>query len=443
VALGQETRTVLLEFVGDASNLQGASKKASGSLDGVASSGKKTSGALAALKPAAIAAGAAAAGMAAQWAIAGIGMAEAAESASIAFDKTFGDAGADFLAQNEEMRLAMGLTEAEFMKQATALGAVGIGMGQTSQQAAAMSDEILTIAADVAAFNGEIANAPEVVDAMSSAFAGSFETLDKYGISVTAAMVEQQALADTGKAAASELTELEKREATLAIVAEQTALQQGSLNEAMERGATTSNEASAKMGEAQTAVGDALLPVKRLAAEGFLVLADLLLALSPILETFADLISNLAKVISPLLKVLGVLAEFLAKVLVATNKLFSPINHAIYLFERLSSKIKSAFSWTPPSWMQSMGIRGFHSGGRVPGPAGSSQMIMAQGGEQIVPGGSAGAPGNGGGGGGTVINVTINTGVGDPMEIGRQLSDVLTEYGRQVGGIPLKVVDGE
>ena len=57
MALGQEKRTVLLEFVGDATNLQGASKKASGSLDGVSSSSKKTSGALAALKPAAMAAG--------------------------------------------------------------------------------------------------------------------------------------------------------------------------------------------------------------------------------------------------------------------------------------------------------------------------------------------------------------------------------------------------
>jgi hypothetical protein len=107
---------------------------------------------------------------------------------------------------------------------------------------------------------------------------------------------------------------------------------------------------------------------------------------------------------------------------------------------RVGDQLRSAFSWTPPQWMQNLGIKGFHSGGVVPGAPGTDQLIMAQAGERVVPRNTASSSagngaGGGGGGGGVVINITA--GVGDPVEIGRQVADALEAYTRVNGPIDL------
>ena len=63
-------------------------------------------------------------------------------------------------------------------------------------------------------------------------------------------------------------------------------------------------------------------------------------------------------------------------------------------------------------------IPGFDSGGIVPGPRGAPQLIMAHGGETVL-------PTHKGGGGGTVININVTAGVGDPDAIGRQIAQYL------------------
>lgn len=59
-------------------------------------------------------------------------------------------------------------------------------------------------------------------------------------------------------------------------------------------------------------------------------------------------------------------------------------------------------------------------------------MIMAHGGETIS--GLGGTQGDGGG-----INITVNTGVGDPQAIGRAIVEYLEVYQRGNGPIPIDV----
>lgn len=437
MARADEVRRVLFEFKGDAGDLKGSTKDATKGLDSADASAKRTSNTLMTkLKPAAIAAGAAAAAMAAKWAVEGIGMAQTAEVLADSFDKTFGDAADGFLEDNEDLRLALGLSEAEFQKQVTAIGAVNRGLHQSGQEAADFSGQVLTVAGDVAAFNAEIENADEVVEAINSALIGNTESLEKYGIEVTAAMVAQRALADSGKEAEAELTQLEKREATLALITEQSALATGALAEQTDSATVKQNQFEAQMKDVQTQVGSALIPLKELVFEVLLALVPVLEALTPLLELLADLISGITKVATPVIRALGQILEFLTKIVVAVVKLFSPLAQLARVFDRVSNSIRQAFSWTPPKWMQSLGVKGFHSGGVVPGPQGSEQIIRAQGGERVIPGGAGRRMGGQNGGGGqpqTVVNVSIQTGVGDPMEIGRQLTTILNEYARQTG----------
>lgn len=75
------------------------------------------------------------------------------------------------------------------------------------------------------------------------------------------------------------------------------------------------------------------------------------------------------------------------------------------------------------------------SGGIVKASAGGTLALIGEGGsdEAVIPlnGNNTGL--------GTTINVTINAGVGDPNEIGRQVVSALQAYQRRAGSIPIKV----
>lgn len=434
---GDEIRNVVFRFLGDSKDLSGESKKAAGSLDQVSGSSKKTSGALAKIGPAAKAAGAAAAVMAAKWAVDGIEMAQTAELVGLSYEKTFGQAGDEVLTNLEAQRQAMGLSEAEFQKLITAMGAVNIGMHQSQDEAAQFATEMVTVAADVAAFNGEMDQAPHVLEAINGALIGNTESLEAYGIEVTAAMVEQRALADSGKETASELTDLEKRLAAQALITEKATLMTGSLNDAMDMGATKQNEFNAKMKDAQTEVGRALMPLKELVFDVLLALVPILDALAPLMRILGDLIARLVPILDPVIRAIDYFAIGLKGIIDFISTLLGWIGNLGNSLITLGNRIRSTFSFTPPSWMRSLGF--FHSGGTVPGPTGQSKLAVVQGGEEIRTASQArsDAGGHSGGGAGMVVNVTINAGVGDPLEIGRQVSDVLTQYAQQTGPLDL------
>lgn len=409
-----ETRRVLFEFVGESGDLQselrgtardaGKADKASQGFAGTLK-GK--------VKPAAIAAGAAAAAMAAKWAIDGIALAETAEVMAASFDKTFGPAADSLTESMEQQRIALGLSESEWQKQATAIGAAQVSMGATSEQAAETTEQILRVAADVAAFNGELAASPEVIDAINGALAGSYETLDRYGISITAAMVETRALADSGKSASSELTELEKRTAAVALITEQAALSEGSLAEQMDSAAVKSNQFAARMKDVQTEVGAALLPLKELVLEVLLALVPILEALNPLIRLLGNLIGGLVQIITPVINVVAKLTQGLSDL----------IN-------------KAATALTKLNPFSGMSLPSFHSGGTVPGAKGTLQPVMAQGGETIGRPGAAMAGGAGAGGPSMVVNV--NAGISSPDDVARAIVDQLERYTQTYGPVDIK-----
>jgi hypothetical protein len=90
-------------------------------------------------------------------------------------------------------------------------------------------------------------------------------------------------------------------------------------------------------------------------------------------------------------------------------------------------------SFKVPSWVPVIGGKGFDvpdipmlaAGGIVTGP--TLAMIGEAGPEAVVPLSRAGEFGIGGGG----VNITIQTGVGDPVAIGREIRRVMDAYGRR------------
>jgi hypothetical protein len=149
-------------------------------------------------------------------------------------------------------------------KQAAIDAAVGFGdmftqLGQTKAEAAATSQEIVTLAADLGSFNN--LETADVVDRMSAAFRGEYDSLQALIPNINAARVEKQALAETGKTVASELTAEEKAMAALTVITQDGAKAQGDFARTSDGLANQQKTLKAQFEDVRAEIGQKLLPI--------------------------------------------------------------------------------------------------------------------------------------------------------------------------------------
>ena len=214
-------RDILFRFLGDSQKLEAASKSATRSLDKVESGGSRSSRALGGLKGAAVALGGAfAAAQVADFAMQSFDLAVSAEEAGSAFRTTFGPAVDEVQGFVDEFANKAGLAEFELQQLMATSGNVALGLGATKDEAGDLSQQISVLAGDVASFSNAEGGAAAVSQALRSAITGETDSLKTYGIVIRQADVVQQALTETGKTQASQLTDLEKAMATMTLAYE-------------------------------------------------------------------------------------------------------------------------------------------------------------------------------------------------------------------------------
>lgn len=426
-------RTILFKFAADAADISQASDEVALGMGKAGEATSKTAGVLkAAGKQAAISAGI----MAAEWAVAGIDMATTAGQISANFEDVFGPATASLADEVEELAGHMGLAEHEAEDLLAQAGALTKSMGATDQQAADMASQMLTLAGDMRQADKSAGSTADAMEAITKAAAGSTKGLQAWGVSLTKAEINQRALADTGKDSTAALTSYEKELATIALIQEKTTDSQGALNEAIADGSTEYTQAEADIKDMQVEVGKALMPIKKLALEGVLILAEVLQSLLPLIEAVGVLLESLLQIIKPLLPIITLLADILGGALAVAIKVVMKL---LEPFLKLLGKISGAIGKVVSAFKGLKGIGGlkmpsFHSGGRVPGAEGTLQPIMAQGGETVGRGGAGGS-----GPAPTIVNITVESAVSQPMDIARTISDLLVEYTASQGPIDVQV----
>ena len=134
-------------------------------------------------------------------------------------------------------------------------------------------------------------------EALRSAITGETDSLKTYGIVIRQADVVQQALIETGKTQASELTDLEKAMATMTLAYERAGEAVGDLDRTQDSRANKIRQLGAAWKETQVVVGQALIPVFD--------------ALLPILEKLGP--------------VVGALGELIGKILVQAFEVLGPV----------------------------------------------------------------------------------------------------------------------
>ena len=207
-----------------------------------------------------------------------IGLAVDAEEAASAFKTTFGSAVGRASKFVDEFAHKAGFAEFELQQLMATTGNVIQGLGATEEVSELLSEQMATLAGDVASFSNAAGGAPAVLKALQSALTGEREALKTYGIVVSETDVVERALLTTHKESAGELTKLDRAMATLAIATERAGKAVGDLDRTQDSSANTMRRINAMVVEMKKNIGEELMP----AVEMFLpILEELILSLGP------------------------------------------------------------------------------------------------------------------------------------------------------------------
>ena len=237
----------------------------------------------------------------------------------------FGDAAAGVLAWSEDSATAFGLSQNEALGMAATFGNIFTGMGIAGDAAAAMSQDIVALGADLGSFN----NVPtaEALEAIRAGLLGEYEPLRRFGIVLDAAAVEARALEMGLVDANGEVTEAGKVAARQALITEGAANAQGDFAETSGSLANQMKILRARLTNAAAAIGQILLPyVTRMVS-----------FVGTLVERFGDL-SNRMRVI---IVVVGVFAASIGPVLLALGFMLPIISKLVGVGAKLIQLFKA------------------------------------------------------------------------------------------------------
>lgn len=159
----------------------------------------------------------------------------------------------------------VGLAQSEYSNLAAVLGSQLKNLGVDQSKITGTTDGLITKGADLAAtFGGSTADA---VEALTAAFRGETDPIEKYGISIKQADIEARMASDGTDKLTGAAAKAAKTQATLALISEQSADATGQFAREQDSAAGSAQIAAARYENAKAALGDALLPVMSKMAE--------------------------------------------------------------------------------------------------------------------------------------------------------------------------------
>lgn len=192
-----------------------------------------------------------------------------------AVNVTFGQSAVVVQDWGENNAAQFGLSKRAFNELATPLGAMLKNAGLSMQDTTKWTIELTKRAADMASvFNSSV---PEALEAIQAGLRGEQDPLERYGVSLSAAKVEAEALAETGKKSAASLTDQEKATARLNIIMKQTEQTAGDFKNTSDGLANAQRKLAADVENAKARIGEDLTPVM---AKATIAASDLLHAVT-------------------------------------------------------------------------------------------------------------------------------------------------------------------
>ena len=184
---------LLIQLLGESSSAVAAIKKTGSAANEATGSAKKTSSAWAGVgKVAAAVGGAFAAAKVVQFAKDSVSAASDLNESWSKVGVVFGASAAEVYKWSSTSATAMGLSQQKALEAASTYGNLAVALGLPPAQAAKMSTSLVGLAGDLASFN----NVPvgDALDALRSGLTGEVEPLRRFGVSLSQAQVQAEAL---------------------------------------------------------------------------------------------------------------------------------------------------------------------------------------------------------------------------------------------------------
>ena len=154
---------------------------------------------------------------------------------------------------------SIGIARDEALAAAATFGTMFDQAGRGAAESAELSKAVVQLAADLASFNNT--NVEDALLALRSGLSGEIEPLRRFQVFLTEAAVAQEAMAESGKKSARELTQGEKIMARWSLILRQTTKQQGDFARTSQGLANQQRLLSAQVRDLQANLGQLLLPV--------------------------------------------------------------------------------------------------------------------------------------------------------------------------------------
>ena len=170
----------------------------------------------------------------------------------------FGKNAADVQAWSRTLAQSFGIGEGEALKAAGVFGNMLRPLGFGEQAAATMSKRMVELAADMASFNN--AKPDQILQALSSGIAGQVRPLRQYGVFLSEARIQEEALADGIAKRGQKLTQAQKVQAAYNIILKDTKLQQGDVARNTESLSVAESKLHAGIQDLEAGIARGLLP---------------------------------------------------------------------------------------------------------------------------------------------------------------------------------------
>lgn len=179
--------------------------------------------------------------------------------------EVFGQSADEIKAFASTTATALGISETEALRSTAIFGNLFRAIQISEPVAAAMSVQLVKLAADLASFNN--ASPERTLEALRAGLVGQPRPLRVFGAFLTAARVQQEALIETGKKSVKQLSEAEKVQARYNLILQDTVLAQGDVTRTAEGLANQSRILKAQLANVSGEIGKVLIPAVLLAVQ--------------------------------------------------------------------------------------------------------------------------------------------------------------------------------
>lgn len=183
----------------------------------------------------------------------------AAEETASKFATVFGRASDEVDDFVRNFGRAAGLSQEQARDLTATTGAIVQGLGFARQESARFAQEVVKLSGDLASFNNR--DTADVARAVAAALTGEREQIKSLGIVIREADVQQKALALSGKATASALTDQERALATLVLLQERSGVAVGDLSRTSKSAANQAKQLAGNIRTLKEELSTTLLPL--------------------------------------------------------------------------------------------------------------------------------------------------------------------------------------